>query len=351
VLGLAALLLGQTAEESKDDGKKKDEGLPLAVAETLRFTTDEGTWLSLDLSPDGQTIVFDLLGDLYTMPAAGGKAKRIIGGLSFEAQPKFSPDGQWVVFTSDRSGAENLWMAKPDGSGIKAVTKGRGPAMQMYLSPAWTPDGEYVIAAKSERGIGTYHPYLYHRDGGTGVSIGPPPPPPPARGADGPPQRPPTPNKMGTVASKDGKYFYWAQRTGAMGYNATFPLWQIVRFDRNTGESVTLTNAPGSAMRPVLSPDGKSLVYATRHRTNTSLRVRDLETGEERWLIHGVTRDDQESRGTRDVFPGYAFFPDGRSLLVTMGGRMHRVGFATGKATAIPFTADVEAEIAPRVYS
>src|SRR2546427_13203420 len=83
--------------------KKKDEkkGLPLKSDRKVSFTTDEGTWLSLDVSPDGKTIAFELLGDIYTLPIEGGKAKLIDGGMSFDSQPRFSPDGQWIAFLSD----------------------------------------------------------------------------------------------------------------------------------------------------------------------------------------------------------------------------------------------------------
>lgn len=333
-------------QEKKDEKKeeKKDEGLPLKVAGKVSFTTDEGTWMSLDLSPDGQTIVFDLAGDIYTLPVAGGEAKRIVGGdLGFESQPKFSPDGQQIVFISDRSGGENLYVCKPDGSDIKPITKGRGNDITAYLSPSWTPDGNYIIASRSDRGIGTYHPYMWHKDGGTGVSIGAPPPSPP-------PPADQQLNRMGAVASPDGRYIYWAQRNRSFSYNVQFPLWQIYRFDRETSEIVRLTNAQGSAMRPVLSPDGKHLVYATRYQLQTALRVRDLETNEERWLISKVTRDDQESRATRDTFPGYAFTPDGKALIVTIDGKIKRVDFATGTATPIPFTAKVDVDIAARLH-
>ncbi|MBI3653416.1 MAG: PD40 domain-containing protein [Acidobacteria bacterium] len=342
---LAVLAQGdQKAEEKKDE--KKVEELPLKPEGKVEFTTDEGTWMSLDVSPDGQTIVFDLLGDLYTLPISGGAAKRIVGGMAFESQPKFSPDGKKLAFLSDRSGAENIWICNPDGSDPKPITKGRHT---MFVSPSWTPDGNYLIASKSDRGIGTFHTYMYHKDGGSGVSIGTPPPPPPQPGQQGPPPAPQL-NKMGAVASPDGRYIYYAQRNGAFNYNAQFPLWQIVRFDRETSETSTITNAQGSAMRPVLSPDGKTLVYATRFATKTALRVRDLTTHEERWLLNGVTRDDQESRATRDVFPNYTFMPDGKSLLVPMDGKIKRVDFATGQATTIPFTAKVEAETAARLH-
>src|SRR5262245_11093437 len=162
----------QQQDEKKDE---KKEELILKPEGKVSFTTDEGTWMSLDVSPNGQTIVFDLLGDIYTLPIAGGEAKRIVGGMSFEAQPKFSPDGKLIVFTSDRSGAEQLWVCKPDGSDPKPITKGRGPGMLYFLSPSWTSDGAYILASKAERGIGTYHVYMYHKDGGSGVSVGPPP--------------------------------------------------------------------------------------------------------------------------------------------------------------------------------
>ncbi|HKB55861.1 MAG TPA: hypothetical protein VKD22_17830, partial [Ramlibacter sp.] len=191
---------------------------------------------------------------------------------------------------------------------------------------------------------------MYDKDGGTGIRLGGPPPKPPDPDADQPGPRPRGPNRMGAVASPDGRFIYFAQRTGLFSYNETFPVWQIHRFDRRNSEISTLTQAQGSAMRPLLSPDGKSMVYATRYETGTALKVRDLETGEERWLLDPVTRDDQESIATRDTMPGYAFMPDGKSLLMDLNGHIARIDFASGKATTIPFTAKVEADIAPRLH-
>src|SRR5216117_1120672 len=100
------------------DTSKRDS-LPLKMDRTVSFETSEGTWLSLDVSPDGKTIVFELLGDLYTMPIAGGAATRISGGMAFDSQPKFSPDGKWIAFLSDREGSDNIWIIHPDGTGAK----------------------------------------------------------------------------------------------------------------------------------------------------------------------------------------------------------------------------------------
>lgn len=333
------------ADEKKDE-KKKEEPLPLKPARTVKFTTNEGTWMSLDVSPDGKTIVFDLLGDIYTMPVDGGTATKIHGGMSFESQPKYSPDGSTIVFLSDRSGSENVWVMKSDGKDPKAVTTG---PRAMYVSPSWSEDGNYIVVSRSDQSIGAFHPFMYHKDGGSGVSVGPPPPPLPAPGQQGPPPAPPL-NRMGAIFSPDGRYIYYSQRTGPFNYNASFPIWQVFRFDRDTGETSRVTNSQGSAMRPVLSPDGKNLVYATRFETRTALRVRNLETNQERWLIDNVTRDDQESRATRDTYPGYDFMPDGRSMIVSINGKVARVDFATGQATDVPFTVNVEAEVGPRVH-
>ena len=347
VLGGGLLLPARAVTQDEDDSEKKDEVLPLAASDTLSFTVTEGTWMSLDVSPDGQTMVFELLGDLYTLPISGGQATRIIGGLSFESQPVFSPDGSEIAFLSDRSGVENLWIANADGSEPRAVTKD-GPTRdrpQLMVSPSWTADGDYLLVSRSRPPERTAAVFLIHRDGGSGVRLGekPPEPTPGVPGAQ-------PPNRLGAVASPDGRYVYFSERRGTFSYNAQFPIWQVVRFDRETGDETTITSAPGSAMRPLLSPDGRQLVYATRHRTQTALRVRDLGTGEERWLVNGVTRDDQESRASRDTMPGYAFTPDGSALIATVDGGFRRIDFQSGAMTAIPFEAQVEAEVAPRLH-
>ena len=76
------------ASEAGKKGDEKKKGLPLTPDRTIEFTTDEGTWVSLDVSPDGKTIVFELLGDLYTVPIDGGEAKAIASGLAFDGQPR-----------------------------------------------------------------------------------------------------------------------------------------------------------------------------------------------------------------------------------------------------------------------
>jgi Tol biopolymer transport system component len=311
--------------------------LPLQTTRTVSFDTDEGTWLSLDVSPDGATVVFDLLGDIYTLPIAGGTAKPILAGNAFDSQPRFSPDGKRIVFISDRDGADNVWTAAADGTDLRKVSDLKHGDL---VSPAWTPDGRYIMVAQDSDVFGGRELWLFDIHGGSGIRITTASPKP-----DTP--RDKQSNISGPVASPDGKYIYYSERQGLFGYDAKFPMWQIVRRDRATGDSDVITNEQGSAIRPVLSPDGNLLVYGTRIDAKTGLRVRDLRTGQEHWLKFPIDRDEQEGIGTRDVLPGYAFMPDGSSVLVNYGGHVHRVTVDGKTDTVIPFTAHVTQQLGP----
>ena len=341
--GLLALTLISPPADAQRGGRGGDStagrgaGLPMTPAKQLKFTTDEGTWLSLDVSPDGKSIVFELLGDLYTLPIEGGKATRLTSGQAFDAQPHFSPDGKSVVFVSDRSQSDNLWIVNTDGSGLRALTREND---QRFQSPTYTPDGKYVVASRgndlymyfvSGSGAGIRLTGSDSAAGGRGAA--------PGGGRGGAP-----PNVfLGPAVSKDGRYIYTAMRnsTGG-GYNQTSLGWQIGVLDRETGRIFTKTNAVGSGMRPELSPDGKWLAYGTRNNADESLILRDLETGDERVLVAKIQRDDQESRANRDLLPTFSFTPDSKSVVLAHHGHFWRANVADGKETMIPFSADVD---------
>src|SRR5213593_2375360 len=95
IVTLSAAPLGAQTPAQNDSAVKaaaRTSALPLITTRKLSFTTDEASWISLDVSPDGKTIVFDILGDLYTVPIAGGKATRITSGAGWDQQPRYSPD-------------------------------------------------------------------------------------------------------------------------------------------------------------------------------------------------------------------------------------------------------------------
>ena len=147
-------------------GRNRD--LPLDATRNITIDTDEGSWLSVDVSPDGKTIVFDLLGDLYTIPVAGGEATPLTGGMPFDAQPRFSSDGKFVVFTSDKDGGDNVWTIEVATKTLKQITKGKG---NRYRSPEWTPDGDYIVVSKSTTPIGPSKLWMIHKNGGGGTQL------------------------------------------------------------------------------------------------------------------------------------------------------------------------------------
>ncbi len=337
---IAATVEDQPA--NKVVARTEKEGLPLKPERTIAFTTDEGTWISLDVSRDGKTILFELLGDLYTVPFAGGNAIRITSGMAFDSQPRFSPDGVHIVFVSDRSGSENVWIANADGSDTKQLSK---DTQSLFVSPSWMPDGEYIIVTRLGLGSEIWREseeiWMYILKGGTGVQV---------TSSESNADTPTTAHyAMGPISSPDGRYLYYARRSFRPWLDMDFrlPSSQIVRRNLTTGEEDVITEATGSGLSPVLSPDGTQLVYGTRFEAETGLRIRDLATGEERWLKYPVQRDAQESYAERDFLPGYAFTPDGKEIVVSYGGKINRVNVKSGEARVVPFTAKVSQDLGP----
>ena len=332
---LSFALAGPTAQEAEDSADSPD--LPLRPARTLSLDTDEGTWISVDVSPDGGTIVFDLLGDLYTIPFAGGDATPLTEGMAYDSQPRYSPDGSRVLFVSDRDGSENLWLIDVDSRATRQVTN--APANN-YESPEWLPDGDYVVAAVGAGALAggdRRNPklWMWHVDGGTGIQL-----------IDEPGSR----RITGPAPTPDGRHIWFAQRERLWQYNAIFPQYQLAVYDRETGEQYVRTSRYGSALRPTISPDGAWLVYGTRHEDRTGLRLRELASGDERWLAYPVQRDDQESVAGADTLPGMSFTPDSSALVASYGGKIWRVPVAEGAGPiAVPFRVRTELDIGPEL--
>ncbi len=332
---LASLALCAPLHAQPGGGPDRDP-LPLQAARTAEFTATEGTWISLDVSPDGRTVVFDFLGDLYTLSIDGGKATPLLTGMAYDVQPRFSPDGASIAFVSDRSGGDNLWTMRLDKTDTSQVSRGNS---NLFLSPEWTPDGEFIVVSRSGGLGGPAQLYMYHPERSSPAAI---PGPTGFSGQAGL-------KRIGAAFGPDGRYVWYAGGQGDWQYNATLPRYQVFRYDRETGDHTLMTNRYGSGLRPAISPDGRWLVYGTRYNAETGLRKRDLETGEESWVAYPVQRDEQESRAPLDVLPGYAFLPSGEEIVVSYGGKIWRVELDGSSAREIPFEIDVELGIGPSV--
>jgi Tol biopolymer transport system component len=327
----------------------------------IDFDTNEGTWMSMDISPDGKWIVFDLLALVYRIPVEGGKAQCLTqdSGAALNFQPRISPDGKTIAFISDRKGQNNLWLMDADGSHPRAVFTDND--VRVY-EPAWTPDGQYIVVRRETAGPGfgsTVGIWMYHRDGGKGVEL---------VGKS-------VPQADWPSVSPDGRYVYFHSTVDASGefgsHDAVKGSFQLKRLDLRTGTLADITagqaaqqyrGSSGGAIAPEISPDGRWLAFARRipngtfsykgHQfgPRTALWLRDLQNGAERVVMDPIEQDMSETFKVWRVLPGYSWARDSKSIVVAEGGRIHRLSVESGKADVIPFTAHVHRTLSEMAY-
>jgi Tol biopolymer transport system component/imidazolonepropionase-like amidohydrolase len=323
---LMLLFTGANADEKDDWDVNSIPG----DARDVSIDTRSGTWMSADVSPDGQTVAFDLLGDIYVLPISGGEAKAINSGHAWAIQPRFSPDGTEIAFTSDAGGGDNIWIMNSDGSDARQLTE---EDFRLLNNPYWSPDGEYIAAKKhltTERSAGTGEVWLYHRNGGGGVAVV---------------ERPNEKHQkaLGEPAfSPDGRYIYFSlDQTpgGSFVYtqDSNGEVMAIRRFDLETGENDDFVSGAGGAVRPTPSPDGKFLAFVRRIRGVSALFLKDLTSGAEYPVYEGLDKDLQEVWGTHGAYPGMAWMPDSGSVVFWSGGAINRVDVASREVTNIDF--------------
>jgi imidazolonepropionase-like amidohydrolase/Tol biopolymer transport system component len=304
------------------------------------FTTNEGTWMNLDVSPDGKTIVFDMMGDIYTIPISGGTAKALRTGIPFEIQPHFSPDGSKILFTSDAGGGDNIWVMNADGTNAKQITK---ESFRLLNNATWMPDGNSFIARKhftSQRSLGAGEMWQYHSTGGSGLQLTK------RKNAQQDVNEP--------SVSPDGRYLYYSEDVypgGSFQYNKdpNKQIYVIKRYDFQTGKITQITGGPGGASRPQISRDGKKLAFIKRVRTKSVLYLHDLETGEEWPFYDALDKDQQEAWAIFGVYPNFSWMPNNEEIVFWAGGKIQKINIASLKVTNIPFTVNATLQIADAI--
>jgi imidazolonepropionase-like amidohydrolase/Tol biopolymer transport system component len=340
---LLVTLLTSTTLFAQEDKKKEDKKWNVANPQgdwdfkEHKFTTSEGTWMNIDVSPDGKYIVFDLLGDLYIMPISGGKTKALRTGLPFEIQPRFSPNGKQISFTSDAGGGDNIWTMNIDGSDAKQITKEK---FRLTNNAVWSNDGNYLIARKhftSQRSLGAGEMWMYHVTGGSGLQLTK------------------KKNEQQDVnepcISKDGKYMYYSEDMYPGGYfqynkDPNKQIYVIKRYEFETGKTTNITGGPGGAARPQVSNDGKLLAFVKRVRTKTVLYIHNLETGEEYPLYDKLNKDQQEAWAIFGIYPNFNWMPDDKHIVFWSGGKINKININTLEVINIPFSVDASIKIA-----
>lgn len=318
---------------AQEKSKEWDVNNPPGNYKSVSITTDEGTWMNIDVSPDGHSIVFDMLGDIFIMPSSGGKARVLKSGLAWEVQPRFSPDGNKVLFTSDAGGGDNIWMMNVDGTNAKQITK---ESFRLLNNGEWVPGTDFIVARKhftSERSLGAGEIWMYHISGGDGIQLT-------KRKNDQQDVNEPS-------VSHDGRYIYYSEDVYPGGYfqynkDPNDQIFVIQRYDRETGKTETIASGPGGACRPQISNDGKKLAYVRRVRTKSVLFIHDMETGQDFPIFDGLSKDQQEAWTVFGIYTGFDWTPDDKYIYVWGQGKINKVDVMSKSSSIIPFEVTVE---------
>ena len=335
MLSLPATATDEEAATATEEKKPVwDVSSPPGERRDIPLDVRSGTWMSLDVSPDGRRIAFDLLGDIYELPIEGGEGRPLTSGMAWDMQPRYSPDGKRIAFTSDRAGGDNLWFMNADGAEPRQVTK---EDFRLLNNAVWHPDGRYLAARKhftTRRSLGTGEIWLYSIDGGEGVQLV-------KRPTEG------FQKELGEPAfAPDGRYVYFTQNSSPgevfeYAQDVNQPIFSILRYELGNGKIETAVEGAGGAVRPTPSPNGRYLAFVRRLRMTdtleTALFVNDLQSGEERSLYAGLDRDMQETWAVHGVYPGMDWTPDSRQILFWADGGIKRIDIASREVRDIPF--------------
>lgn len=324
---LASSLYPVCAQDNKPKAKWDVEKFN-GPTKSFNIQTDEGTWMNLDVSPDGKDIVFDLLGDIYIMPITGGTAKLLTGGIAWDVQPRFSPNGKYISYTSDKSGGDNIWIMNRDGSGKKQITN---ESFRLLNNAVWMPDSEYIVARKhftGTRSLGAGEMWMYNIFGGNGIQLT-------KRKNDQ--QDAGEPN-----IAPSGRYLYFSED---MSPGPTFEyskdpnglIYAIKQYEFATGKTTNLINSQGGAVRPQISPDGKLMAYVKRVRLKSTLYLQNLRTGEEWPVFDELTHDQQETWAIFGVYPNFAWTPDSKNIVFYAKGKIKKLELSNLQTSEIPF--------------
>ena len=327
---ISACLIGFSAAfaQEKKETLKWDVEKYKGPTKTFSITTNEGTWMNLDVSPDGKEIVFDLLGDIYVMPITGGKAKLLSGGIAYEVQPRFSPNGKYISYTSDKGGGDNIWIMDRQGDNKRQVTK---ESFRLLNNATWMPNSEYIIARKhftASRSLGSGEMWMYNINGGDGVQLT-------KRKNDQ--QDAGEPN-----VSPDGRFLYFSEDVspGPIFQYSKDPnglIYAIKQLDLNTGKLTNFIAEQGGSVRPQASPDGKYIAYVKRVRLKSVLYIQNLKTGEEWPIYDDLSKDQQETWAIFGVYPNFAWTPDSKKIIFYAKGKIKQIELGNLTVTEIPF--------------
>lgn len=315
---------------------KSVQKLPLEPERLIEFQTSSGTALSLDVAPDGRTLVFDMLGDIYVLEIGSERTKALTSGMAVDTEPVYSPSGSEILFLSDRSGAENLWVVDANGQNAKQISfYDDNP---VFISPEWSPDGKTIMVTRFWPDRNAYELWQFSRNNDSLGQV--------VRSSD---KGGVKTSAIGATFAIDGTFIYFASlQSSNPSFDKVSP-WEIVARDLETDEEsviISARNETGGApkFRPLLSPDGTTLAYAERNKGKTYLKALNLKTQDRRTLTD-LDPDFLQASLWHDIIPRFDFTPDSKSIIINKDGGIKRIILKTGNIETIPFKATVKQKL------
>jgi Tol biopolymer transport system component len=282
--------------------------LPIKPARTISFTTDEGSYMNVDVSPDGKTLLFDLLGDLYMVPTSGGTATQLTRGIALHLRPVWSPDGKRIAYISDFSGDFHLNVMDLAGRFHKVL--GNSSGRLGYGSDAiWSTDGHYIAVDET----------VYNLIGGE--------------------------FSFGTNIRRLIRFSPNGQLAYGIDSNRVYVCDQVV----GTRKAISPGFGRKGFESASLSSDGRWWCYITDSNSHKCLIAEDLINNTSRILVASLIEKDPRYNPSVPA-PHFSFSPGSKIIFIGYGGKIHRINVESGTDQIVPFTAHVKSDLGPYNY-
>ena len=314
--------------------KKSD--LPIKSNHTIELEVTEGTSINLDVSPNGKTILFDLLGDIYQMSIMGGEAKQITQGLSWDAKPIWSPDGEKIAFVSDDSGTSNIWIMNKNGLAPRQITNYKfNRSGSTIIACEWFDNDNVIFYPKGNHKKKGYIYNISNKKNNHQIE---------------------TPLNLKDIfnirkfSNSEQIYFQGMLKKKPSEEKRQVKLWKYskVRKDTTLFASINQPEGDGFKSNMVVSSNGKWVAFVELQFMNSAskrkaaLKVFNTETNQERVLIPFSFRFLGNER--------FSFIGNSSNIMISNAGKFYKINVENGNKIEVPFVAKPKIEMSQFTY-
>lgn len=330
---------------------RPEPDLPCATPDQERniaFSVSHGSKMSLDVSPDGQRVVFDLLGDIYVVSIYGGRARAITSGPDWDKRPVWSPDGMELAFISDRSGSDAVYVVRVDGDHgvVPRLVASRSPRKHSIEDELqiveWMPGGRRLyVDGDIVDFVGGSRRSMHELVGAGG----------------------------GTAQLSGNAIYYFARdkRPSSSSHEVIgdhedrYAVWRLNGDDLKTEPQEERLPAMSVRDAPVVTPDGRWIIFKDAipvdrvaapvtiphvlDKRVDVLRAYDRRSRRVSTLLGPGMSVGWRSNGGRAGFAEgmrISVTPDSQHVVVPYAGQIHKINIESGQDEVVPFRVDFQ---------